>query len=107
MIRGDFGALLEEIGLPYAFWEFDNEEDAPELPYLIYYDIDPSVFYADNQAYYLANKFAVELYTERKDDTLQAKLEAFFNSRNFTFTHEPRYIPEEELFQEYYEILTY
>lgn len=107
MKRTDFGELLEELNLPYVFWQFDNEEETiPELPYLVYYDIDPFIFYADNKPYYCASKFAVELYTEEKADDLQAKLEGFFNSHNFSFIHEPRFIPEEDLFQEYYEVQT-
>lgn len=106
MNREDFGALLSEFGLPYAFWEFDNEDNAPTLPYLVYYDINPSIFYADNKDYYLANNYTVELYSDKKEDRLIAELESFFNSHNFTFTHEPTFIPEEELFMEYFEIQT-
>ena len=44
MKRTDFGELLEELNLPYVFWQFDNEEETiPELPYLLYCDIDPFI----------------------------------------------------------------
>lgn len=107
MIREKFGEILGEFGLPYAFWEFDIEDDIPDLPYLVYYDIDPTLFYADNQAYYFANQFAVEFYSEKKDDSKIRELEAFFISQGWTFTYEPGFIPEEELYQEYFEIQTY
>ena len=105
MKRTQFGELLDEIGIPYAFWEFDDA--APNLPYLIYYDIDPYEFYADDKTYYLSTQYGVEVYTEYKDDALQERIQAFFNAHGMVFVHEPRYIPEEELFQEYYGVTTY
>lgn len=105
--RKVFGAKIGEFGLPYAFWEFDNEDQVPELPYIVYYDINPEIFYADNQAYYLANKFAVEFYSEKKEDSKIAELKAFFNAQNWAFTHEPSFIPEEDLFMEYFEVQTF
>lgn len=106
MKRDEFGSLLGKFGLPYAFWEFDNEDEVPNLPYIVYYDITPISFFADNQAYYSNKRYAVEFYSEKKEDQLLFELEAFFNSHNLVFTHEPRFIPEEELFQEYYEVTT-
>ena len=104
--RKEFGSLIGEFGLPHAFWEFDNEEEVPPLPYIVYYDLEPSIFHADNQAYYLASRFAVEFYSEKKEDGKIAELEAFFNAHKWAFTHEPSYIPEEELFMEYFEVQT-
>lgn len=106
MNREDFDAILRKFGLPYAFWEFDNEDEneIPELPYIVYYDINPTAFYADNIDYHFSRRYVVEFYSEKKEDELLDKLEAFFNSHNFVFTHEPTFIPEEELFMEYYEI---
>lgn len=106
MLRTDFGDTLGEFGLPYAFWEFDVEDRQPELPFMAYYDIEPTVFYADNQAYYFSNKYVVELYTEVKDDKLIAELEAFFNAHEWGFIHEPEYFTDERMFREYYEITT-
>lgn len=107
MKRIDFGSLLNELGLPYVFWQFDNEEETiPDLPYIVYYDIDPYIFFADNRSFYCADKYAVELYSEEKADFLQAKIEGFFNSHGFSFIHEPQFIPEENLFLEYYEVQT-
>lgn len=104
MERKRFGSIISEFGLPYAFWEFDNEDSYPLLPYIVYYDINPTVLYADNIDYHFSRRYVVEFYSEKKEDELLDKLEAFFNSHNFVFTHEPTFIPEEELFMEYYEI---
>lgn len=102
--RKNFGSIIGKFGLPYTFWEFDNEDKVPSLPYIVYYDLNPNIFYADNQAYYLASRFAVEFYSKKKEDNKVAELEAFFNARNWAFTHEPTYIPEEEMFMEYFEV---
>ena len=108
MIRKEFGKTLGEFGLPHAFWEFDLDDDQVlPLPSLVYYDIAPDRYYADNEPYYLSNKFVVELYTDKKDDSLREKLEAFFIAHEWSFIHEPDYISGEELFREYYEITTH
>lgn len=85
MNLSEFFEKLKTIGLPvtYEVWEKGN---VPGLPYIVYYQTGKNPWYADNKPYYLTNTVTVELYTDYKDEELEASIEAFFDSQNITLS---------------------
>lgn len=75
----------EKNNLPVTYREWE-ENNAPALPYLIYYETGKNPFYADNNAYFLSNLISVELYTDKKDLNLESLMEAFFYDQNITLS---------------------
>lgn len=85
MSLNDIYKGLKTLGLPVTYYEWEKN-NVPDLPYLIYYQTGKNPWYADNQTYYSTNVVAVELYTDYKDEKLEASLEAFFNAKNISLT---------------------
>lgn len=59
-------AMLNNIGLPYAYHHF-AEGEAPTLPYVIYYYPDTSNFAADDKVYKAALDLTIEFYSKKRD----------------------------------------
>lgn len=94
---------LKTIGLPVTYFEWEKGK-VPDLPYLIYYQTGKDPFYADNKNYYARNVVTVELYTDYKDEKLEASLEAFFNAQNITLSNvEETFWTDEHLYEVAYE----
>lgn len=66
---------LEGCGLPLAYRCFP-EGSAPPLPYLVYYESGEVNFPADGSNYYNTKQITVELYTQGKDPSSEAAVEA-------------------------------
>lgn len=67
-------AVLEDIGIPYAYYAFPVGE-APPLPFLVYLVEDSSNFIADNHVYKRITQGFIELYTAYKDFGTEAQVE--------------------------------
>ena len=46
----DIVSMLEEMGIPVAYWCF-SEDDVPPLPFLVFSIPEDSAFYADGKKY--------------------------------------------------------
>ena len=97
------GELESAIGLPVAYRQWE-ENNVPDLPYLIYYETGKNPFYADNRTHYFSYVISVELYTENKDPKIEALLEAFFYAQNITVSNvEEMFWDDEHLHEVLYE----
>ena len=81
----EFYEKLKALGLPitHVSWEVGK---VPPLPYLVYYQTGKNPWHADNTTFYSTNVITVELYSDYKDEKLEALLEAFFCSQNITLS---------------------
>jgi hypothetical protein len=70
----DFRILLEAAGYPVAYRSFP-EGEAPQMPYVCYYEDGSNNFYADGIVYSQITRMVVELYTKRKDTVAQNRIE--------------------------------
>ena len=94
---------LKSLGLPITYYEWEKGK-VPDLPYLVYYETGKDIFYADNESYYLRNVITVELYTDYKDEELEALLESFFNAQNISLINvEENFWSDEHLHEVSYE----
>lgn len=92
--------LIESIGLPYAYYEFeDNTNIAP--PFVVFF-YDYSDEYADNENYAEKVTLNVELYTDYKDIELEKTVEAVLRKAELTYTKESTRINSERMWQTAY-----
>ena len=73
----EFKAELEQLGIPIQYRSFASGQ-APQLPYLIFYENDSDNVFADNHNYYDVLNVICELYADEKDIELEIKLQKLF-----------------------------
>jgi len=96
-------ALLKSTGYPVAYSHFPAES-APQPPFITYRVEGSANFFADNRVHAKINNILVELYTEKKDLTAEAALEAVFDLNGIAYETTETWIESEALFQKTYEI---
>ena len=94
-------AMIREIGLPNAYDHF-AEGETPEPPYLLYLTGGNHDFPADNSAYYKVNEIHLELYTDCKDLSAEAKVEAVLDAHGIVCDRTESWIGSERLFEVLY-----
>lgn len=97
----DFVKILDSTGLPVAERCF-TEDDAPGLPFICYLTEGSNNFGADGIVYYSAMKVSVELYTKRKDESIEAMVENALAS--FYWEKSEEYIDDEDCHLTTYEL---
>ena len=97
MTLAQLNTLLLTLHLPVAYNHFD-EPVSP--PYIVYHLLNSNNFNADNQTYKKVNHIMIELYTESKDTTTEASLEAILDN----YAKSEEYLTDDKLFVIYYEI---
>lgn len=73
MKLSDFAVILEQANLPITYRAF-KIGNAPDLPYLVYYESSPAINAADNTVNHQIKSVTVELAFERKDEDLEERL---------------------------------
>lgn len=99
----EISGMIEEIGLPYNYYQFE-ENSAPALPYVLFYYPQRTDFIADNKNYALKTALNVELCTEEKDFATEAQVEAVFVARDIPFEKTETYIESERMYMILYEM---
>ena len=80
-------AVLEKIGLPFAYDHF-AEGESPDPPFICYLIPNSDNFSADGRVYYKINEIHIELYTDCKDLSAEQTVEAVSMA---CFMRKPRY----------------
>lgn len=93
---------LESSGLEVAYYQWP-ENEAPEPPYLLYYFPNSDDFVADGSNYASIEALAVELYTNNKDFTTEAKVEKALNDLGLVYTRSEQYITSEKMYEVLFE----
>lgn len=92
---------LQQLNLPIAYSHFKS---SLEPPYLVYLVEDTQNFGADNKVYHQIENLVIELYTAKKDITLEKKVEALLNEKEFYYEKVETYIDSEKLYEVRYEL---
>lgn len=66
--------LLKTLNIPVAYDHF-NSNKAVSPPFIVYREQSPNTFKADDKTYYRPYNFEIELITEKKDITLESRVE--------------------------------
>ena len=93
---------IDDIGIDFAYYSFPTDQ-APPLPYLVYFYPNREDFIADNENYSRVETLVVELYTETKDFSMESIVEEFFEGYEITYDKTETFINKENMYQCYYE----
>ena len=91
-------AMVEEMGLPYAYDHF-AEGESPEPPFLVFLFPRSNNFSADGKVYQKINQLQLELYTDRKQPDLEKRVEAVLDSHDLFYDKSEVWIPDEKLYE--------
>lgn len=80
------------------------ENQAPELPFIVYIATASDNFTADNLVYFPQQSVDVELYTEHKDEATEAAVESALNAAEIVWSKDEDYIDSEACYMIVYSI---
>lgn len=83
----------------YYEWPIGN---VPALPYLVWYLPGSENFTADDKVYQKIDTLNIELYTENKDFTAEATVEAVLDANYMAWDKAEAYIESERMYQVLY-----
>lgn len=93
--------MLLEMGLPVAYWNFDDEE-VPTAPYIIFSLPESDNMAADGKVYQKVNKLYIELYVNSKSPRIEAQLEELMDAHGLFYNRQEYYIEKDKMFEELY-----
>lgn len=94
-------AMLNELGLPYAYDHF-AEGDDPSVPFICLRNTGTDNFSADGRVFVRVLKVDIELYTDRKDIPTERKLEEALDTMGVFWNREETWIESEKLYEAVY-----
>lgn len=92
--------LLDSTGYPVAYNHFNS---TPSVPFIVYRIPSETGFDADNAVYHNISDVEIEVYTNRKDLTVEATIKNLLNENELPFVSFETFIESEKLFQKIYE----
>lgn len=95
-------AILTALGLPFAYHHF-AEGESPEPPFLCYLTPGSDNFAADGRVYFKLDEYDIELYTDKKDPVLEARLEALLDEHEVFYDKSEVWIESERLYEVLYQ----
>jgi hypothetical protein len=101
MTMDELVAMLQEMGLPFAYDHF-AEGESPEPPFICYLLPGSDNFAADGRVYFKINEVRIEVYTDRKDLAVESKVEAVLDDRGIFYNKSEVWIGSEKLYEVLY-----
>ena len=99
----EFKAELEQLEIPIQYQAFASGQ-APELPYLIFYENDSDNIFADNHNYFDVLNVSCELYADEKDIGLETKLHKLFYDLEIQYNSTETFIDSENMYLKAYDV---
>lgn len=96
--------LLKTLNIPVAYDHFDsNKKIVP--PFIVYREISPNTFKANNIIYYRPYNFEIELVTEKKEVDIEEAIEELLTENNIPYDIDSEVWDEDErIYHNFYEI---
>ena len=94
-------AMLQETGIPFAYDHF-AEGESPEPPFICYLLPGSDNFAADGKVYFKINEVRIELYTDKKDVSVERQMEDALDDRGIFYNKSEVWISEERLYEVLY-----
>ena len=94
-------AVLHETGIPFAYDHF-AEGESPEPPFICYLLPGSDNFAADGKVYFKINEARIELYTDKKDVSVERQVEDALDDRGIFYNKSEVWISEERLYEVLY-----
>lgn len=102
MTRGELYDLLTRSGIPAAYGTFGK---SPPPPYLVFEQYGSEYTSADNKTVHLYDEYRVALYTDKRDENAEERLEELFDGASVEYERSESYIAAERIFETVYEII--
>jgi len=96
-------AMMEEIGLPYAYHHF-AEGESLESPFAVFLYPGSSNFSADGKVYFKANRLNIEIYTDLKNIELEQQTETVLDGHGIFYEKSEVWIESENLYEVLYQM---
>lgn len=103
MTYREIALMIKDMDISYAYYSFPLNQ-APDLPYLVYYYPSNDDLAADDINYVPITNLNIELYTEQKDFNEEAKVEAVLKEYGIYFSKRETYIEKELMFEVLYQM---
>ena len=105
MTYKEVAEMINGIGLPFAYDHFDvdQENPAPNPPFICFYFSGSADLAADNTNYQKIRPMTLELYTDNKDFSMEETVEAALNSAGLVFSRLEAYIDSERMYMVTYQ----
>lgn len=101
MTIGQLAAMLQSTGIPFAYDHY-AEGESPEPPFICYLLPESDNFAADGKVYFKINGVRIELYTDKKDESVEKQVEDVLDDRGFFYNKSEVWITEERLYEVLY-----
>ena len=103
MTKTEVVTMVKELDLPFAYDHFAEGKSA-KPPFCIYLYPSADNFAADGCAYFKQNNLHVEIYTDKKDVSLEEKVEAVFDKHGLFYAKSEVWIQSEKLYEVLYQM---
>ena len=100
----EFKAELEQLEIPIQYRAFESGQ-APQLPYLIFYENDSDNIFADNSNWFDVLNVVCELYADEKDIELETKLQKLLYDLEIQYNSTETYIDSENMYMKAYDVV--
>ena len=94
-------AMLQETGIPFAYDHF-AEGESPEPPFICYLLPGSDNFAADGRVYFKINEVRIELYTDKKNVSVEKQVEDALDDQGIFYNKSEVWISEERLYEVLY-----
>lgn len=102
MTTQEVAQMIESVGVPYAYYQFD-EATAKPCPFICFYYAGSEDFIADSTNYVSINRLIIELYTDNKDFALEKKVQDAINANGLVYSRDEGYIDSEKMYEVIFE----
>lgn len=103
MTRKEVAQMVDSIGLPYAYYQFD-EDTAQAPPFVVFFFSTSNDLYADQTNYQRIVSLSIEFYSSEVDFDTEETIEAILNDAGLTFYKEQSFIESERIWQTAYDM---
>ena len=101
MTLKQLAGMLKETRIPFAYDHF-AEGESPEPPFICYLLPGSDNFAADGRVYFKINEVRIELYTDKKDVSVEKQVEDALDDRGIFYNKSEVWISEERLYEVLY-----
>ena len=96
--------LLKTLKIPVAYDHFESNKNV-NPPFVVYREIAPDTFKAEDITYYRPYDYEVELVTSVKNPTLEETIENLFTTNKIPYNKEDEvWDDDEKIYHNFYEI---
>ncbi|HZH62392.1 MAG TPA: hypothetical protein VEY70_23050 [Metabacillus sp.] len=106
MTLSELKVILKATGYPVAYSHFKvtPNNPTPTPPFIAYMVDGSSNLFADNKVHKKISNIRVELYTDIKNEEVEAKLESLLDEHGLAYESDETWIESQQLFQKIYEM---